>query len=128
MKKLYVLLLAVMLLGGSLLAGASAPVHAQERDDVPAKSAHAVRSAQKTTAPPTLPRVFGEQRVDEAAFRRAADKAYQAHHGMCPQCRAAGLNPGGQQRCTEGAGLWAAYQEAGDPPHFMFLGNLERGK
>jgi hypothetical protein len=71
------LLLAVMLLGGSLLAGASAPVHAQERDDVPAKSAHAVRSAQKTTAPPTLPRVFGEQRVDEAAFRRAADKAYQ---------------------------------------------------
>lgn len=56
---------------------------------------------------------------------RTADKAYQAHHGMCPQCRAAGLNPGGTPRCSEGAGLWAAYQEAGDPPHFLFLRSRE---
>lgn len=52
---------------------------------------------------------------------RTADTAYQAHHGACPQCRAAGLNPGGPSRCTVGAGLWADYQAAGTPPHFLWL-------
>ena len=52
---------------------------------------------------------------------RTADKAYQAHHATCRQCWAAGLNPGGPARCAVGAGLWAAYQGAGDPPHFLFL-------
>lgn len=49
-----------------------------------------------------------------------ADKAYQAHHSHCPQCRAAGMAPGGRGRCPSGAALWDAYQKAGDPPHFMW--------
>lgn len=51
----------------------------------------------------------------------AADKAYQHHHASCPQCRAAGLNPRGLDRCPDGVELWAAYQQAGDPPHFTWL-------
>lgn len=51
----------------------------------------------------------------------AADKAYQAHHAACPQCCASGLNPGGPDRCAVGADLWAAYQGAGAPPHFVWL-------
>ena len=51
----------------------------------------------------------------------AADKAYQLHHASCPQCRAAGLNPRGLDRCQDGAELWATYQQAGDPPHFTWL-------
>jgi len=35
----------------------------------------------------------------------AADKAYLLHHTSCPQCRAAGLNPRGLERCPEGAEL-----------------------
>jgi len=59
--------------------------------------------------------------VSEPTPWHAADKAYQAHHGACAQCRAAGVNPAGQARCAAGAALWAAYQEAGDPPHFLWL-------
>lgn len=51
----------------------------------------------------------------------ASDKAYQLHHATCPQCRAAGINPGRLGRCPEGAELWATYQQAGDPPHFTWL-------
>ena len=51
----------------------------------------------------------------------AADKAYQAHHAACHQCRAAGTSPNTQQRCPEGAQLWAQYNQAGDPPHFTWL-------
>lgn len=50
-----------------------------------------------------------------------ADKAYQQHHAHCPQCRAAGTNPT-LQRCPEGQELWDTYQQAGDPPHFTWLG------
>lgn len=56
---------------------------------------------------------------------RTADKAYQEHHIVCAQCRAAGLNPGGSSRCSVGAGLWTAYQEAGDPPHFLWQSKRE---
>ena len=51
----------------------------------------------------------------------AADRAYQQHHAACPHCRAAGTSPNTQQRCPEGAQLWATYQQAGDPPHFTWL-------
>lgn len=51
----------------------------------------------------------------------AADRAYQQHHTACPQCRAAGTSPNTQQRCPEGAQLWGTYQQAGDPPHFVWL-------
>lgn len=62
--------------------------------------------------------------VTDTSAWSAADRAYQAHHGACGQCCAAGLNPGGQARCADGAALWAAYLEAGNPPHFLWL----RGK
>ena len=51
----------------------------------------------------------------------AADRAYQLHHTGCSQCRAAGANPSGLQRCPTGAELWAAYQQAGNPPHFTWI-------
>lgn len=50
-----------------------------------------------------------------------ADRAYQQHHAACPHCRAAGTSPNTQQRCPEGAQLWAQYNQAGDPPHFTWL-------
>lgn len=37
-----------------------------------------------------------------------ADRAYQAHHWTCPQCRAAGLGYG--QGCAEGQALWDSYE------------------
>ena len=49
----------------------------------------------------------------------AADRAHQAHNAGCPICQAAGKNPA-LQRCPEGAELWAAYQQAGMPPHFRW--------
>lgn len=52
---------------------------------------------------------------------QAADRDYQQHHTACPQCRAAGTSPNTQQRCPEGAQLWAQYNQAGDPPHFTWL-------
>lgn len=52
----------------------------------------------------------------------AADRAYQLHHASCATCRAAGANPNNAlQRCPAGAELWAAYQAAGDPPHFTWI-------
>lgn len=59
--------------------------------------------------------------VSEPTTWYAADKAYQAHHAACGHCRSAGINPGGYPRCTVGAGLWADYQAAGTPPHFLWL-------
>lgn len=58
----------------------------------------------------------------------AADRAYQHHHAACPHCRAAGTSPNTQQRCPEGAQLWATYQQAGDPPHFTWLNKRQRGR
>ena len=42
----------------------------------------------------------------------AEDRAYMTHHFNCPQCCAAGLSGGKQQRCTEGLRLWNLYQRA----------------
>ena len=56
----------------------------------------------------------------------AADKAYQLHHSQCPQCRAAGVAPGRQERCPEGIALWKTYLDAGDPPHFTWLRSLQK--
>lgn len=53
--------------------------------------------------------------------RYAADKAYQSHHATCRTCHAAGARPGSAQRCPTGAQLWAAYEQAGNPPHFNWL-------
>ena len=52
----------------------------------------------------------------------AADRAYQHHHAACPHCRAAGTSPNTQQRCPEGAQLWAQYNQAFDPPHVVRAG------
>jgi len=50
----------------------------------------------------------------------AADRAYQDHHTGCHICQAAGKNPD-LQRCPEGQKLWDTYQQAGEPPHFLWL-------
>ena len=44
---------------------------------------------------------------------KTLDRAYQAHHGQCPQCIAAGRGYG--QRCGAGAALWCSYQAAPYP-------------
>jgi len=67
-----------VLLAAVLLAGLPGHAGAQERHGgppptVPAKEAP---TPEKPT-PPTLPIVFGEQRVDDRAFRDAADRAYK---------------------------------------------------
>lgn len=40
------------------------------------------------------------------------DRSYLLHHFNCPTCIAAGATPGKQERCLEGAALWAAYRKA----------------
>lgn len=42
---------------------------------------------------------------------RAADRAYQQHHGGCRQCVSAGHGRG--ERCEIGAGLWVEYEQSG---------------
>lgn len=59
----------------ALLAGTTDAVLAQERD-APPPPASSVENGQPAI-PPTLPEVFGEQRVDDRRFRKAADRAYQ---------------------------------------------------
>lgn len=49
---------------------------------------------------------------------RAADRAYQAHHVSCAQCKAAGKRLSDPDRCEEGARLWAHYQ-AQPLPHVL---------
>ena len=58
--------LALALLGPALL-----PAHAQELET----PAHAAATSRKPIEP-TLPRVFGESRVDERGFSKAVDRAY----------------------------------------------------
>ncbi len=48
-----------------------------------------------------------------------ADKAYQAHHTHCHECRAAGARPGQLQRCPAGQALWDTYNQAEPPPHLQ---------
>ncbi|MEL1266305.1 DUF4129 domain-containing protein [Pseudoxanthomonas putridarboris] len=68
---------APVLLAVMLLAGMAGPLRAQERDTPPQAHARSDQKAETRATPPTLPRVFGEQRVDEASFRKAADQAYR---------------------------------------------------
>jgi hypothetical protein len=58
-----------------LLVGTADTGWAQERDAPPAPSSSAEN--EQAPIPPTLPEVFGKQRVDDRRFRNAADKAYQ---------------------------------------------------
>lgn len=62
-----------------LLAGTVDTVWAQERDTPPPPPSSAEHSAEneEPPIPPTLPEVFGEERVDDRRFRKAADQAYQ---------------------------------------------------
>lgn len=66
-----------LLLAVIVLAGLAQPLRAQERDVPPGNRSEAEQTQENRPTPPTLPRVFGEQRVDDAAFRRAADQAYR---------------------------------------------------
>jgi len=50
----------------------------------------------------------------------AVDEAYLRHHLSCLVCAAAGKNPD-LQRCPQGQELWDAYNQAGEPPHFLWL-------
>jgi len=45
-----------------------------------------------------------------------ADRAYQTHHFACPQCIAAGLRPGLEERCPLGLQLWHLYLRASASP------------
>jgi hypothetical protein len=62
-----------------LLAGAADTAWAQERDAPPSPASSAKDSSQdeEPPIPPTLPEVFGDQRVDDRRFRKAADQAYR---------------------------------------------------
>ena len=61
-----------------------------------------------------------ETEMAEPPDWHAADAAYQLHHAGCGTCVAAGKNPA-LQRCAEGQELWDAYNQAGEPPHFLRL-------
>lgn len=65
---------------------------------------------------------------DQASTWPAARQAYHQHHANCPQCRAAGAAPSTQQRCPEGLALWDTYNQAGDPPHFLWAARAQRFK
>jgi len=71
---------APVLLAVAVWAGMAGIADAQERHGAPparpAASAEPQQDEQKPT-PPTLPIVFGDQRVDDRAFRKAADEAYR---------------------------------------------------
>ena len=43
---------------------------------------------------------------------RERSTSYYVHHLSCSTCIAAGRGAGYGERCAEGAGLWAAYQDA----------------
>ena len=67
-----------LLLAAVLLTGLPAHADAQERHGAPRPTAPAAaEEAPEKPTPPTLPIVFGDQRVDDRAFREAADRAYR---------------------------------------------------
>ncbi|MGX5729717.1 DUF4129 domain-containing protein [Pseudoxanthomonas beigongshangi] len=65
------LLVMIAILG----AAVSAPAQAQDASEAPAP--HESVDADETPAAPTLPEVFGKQRVDERNFHRASEQAYR---------------------------------------------------
>jgi hypothetical protein len=68
-----IMLVAALWLGGAGIA------EAQERHGAPpaTPAAPARTDEDRKPTPPTLPIVFGDQRVDDRAFRKAADQAYR---------------------------------------------------
>lgn len=58
-----------------LLSSATDTVWAQERDASPLPASST--ETEERPIPPILPQVFGEQRVDDSRFRKAADQAYR---------------------------------------------------
>lgn len=54
-----------------------------------------------------------ETTTEAGADWLALDVAYQVHHWACPHCISAGKGHG--TRCTDGAALWLAYDQA-EPP------------
>ncbi|MCH6485079.1 DUF4129 domain-containing protein [Pseudoxanthomonas sp. LH2527] len=69
---------APMVLAAVLWAGAGI-AEAQERHGAPpvAPAPAETTEAEEKPTPPTLPLVFGDQRVDDRAFHKAADQAYR---------------------------------------------------
>jgi hypothetical protein len=72
---------APLMLVASLWLGAAGVADAQERHGAPpappAATPQEEGEGDAKPTPPTLPLVFGDQRVDERAFRKAADQAYR---------------------------------------------------
>ena len=70
---------APMVLVASLWLGMAGTAGAQERHGAPPVAADApvATSEDGKPVPPTLPIVFGDQRVDDRTFREAADRAYR---------------------------------------------------
>jgi hypothetical protein len=67
---------APMLLAAVLWAGMGV-AEAQERHGAPPATTAPHAEAPAKPTPPTVPIVFGDQRVDDRAFRKAADEAYR---------------------------------------------------
>ena len=69
---------APLMLVAALWMGMAGLAEAQERHGAPAAApTPEVPTQGATPTPPTLPIVFGDQRVDDGAFRKAADQAYR---------------------------------------------------
>ena len=57
-----------------LCGTAIGPLRAQEKSEA---APHSAQQSEAPATPPTLPRIFGEQRADDRGFRKAADQAYR---------------------------------------------------
>jgi hypothetical protein len=74
------------------------------------KHHHLIEKGGSETLDPLGDEVAEHHPTTAAHAWEAADRAYQAHHVACPVCIAAGKGYG--TRCTDGATLWATYDEA----------------
>ncbi len=71
------LIVVFAVLGGTMAGPARAQDVPEEPDELEASVPHESSDADGKPKPPTLPEVFGQQRVDERGFRRASEQAYR---------------------------------------------------
>lgn len=71
------LIMVLAVLGGTMAGPARAQDAPEQADEPEASVPHESSDAEGKQKPPTLPEVFGDQRVDESGFRRASEQAYR---------------------------------------------------
>ena len=71
------LIMVLAVLGGTMAGPARAQDAPEQTDEPEASVPHESSDAEGKQKPPTLPEVFGDQRVDESGFRRASEQAYR---------------------------------------------------